>query len=102
LLNVTRDVPEVETVEPEKLARMAKALQPAPQEAAEEIAEDPGVLVGPRVPDWSGKSVKTVLRESMARGLPVEIVGSGLARTQWPAAGRVLGAGERVRVQFAR
>jgi cell division protein FtsI (penicillin-binding protein 3) len=102
LLNVTRDVPEVETVEPEKLARMAKALQPAPQEPVAEPPEDAGVLLGPRVPDWTGKSVKAVLRESMARGLPVEIVGTGLARMQSPPAGRVLGAGERVRVQFAR
>ncbi len=57
---------------------------------------------GSRVPDFRGMPLRTVLEESAATGLPVEVQGNGLARDQDPAPGSVLPRGNRVRVQFAR
>jgi membrane peptidoglycan carboxypeptidase len=57
---------------------------------------------GPRVPDFRGMTLNTVLEESAATGLPVEVMGNGLARNQDPPPGSVLPPGTRVRVQFAR
>jgi cell division protein FtsI (penicillin-binding protein 3) len=59
-------------------------------------------LAGPKVPDFSGKTLRTVLQESSALGLPVEISGQGIARRQVPPAGSILPPGERIRVQFVR
>jgi membrane peptidoglycan carboxypeptidase len=64
--------------------------------------EPPRVASGPRVPDFHGKSMRSVMEESAAIGLRVDLVGSGLARAQIPAPGSVLTPGERVRVHFAR
>jgi membrane peptidoglycan carboxypeptidase len=105
LTGVTRDLPDPEPSQPVPApdTRLARAEPKQASESAE--GEEPvygGLLVGPRVPDWSGKSVRAVLRESMESGLPVEIVGTGLVRGQSPPAGRLLRAGERIRVQFAR
>jgi cell division protein FtsI (penicillin-binding protein 3) len=102
LTGVTRDLPDVEPVEPEPGETLrAAAAEPKPSEDPEEESLT-GPVVGPRVPDWRGKSVRTVLRESFENGIPVEIVGTGLAREQRPQAGKILAAGERIRVQFAR
>jgi hypothetical protein len=60
------------------------------------------VVVGPKVPDFQGKTLRAVLEESAARGLLVEVLGQGIARAQFPAAGAVLPYGERIRIQFAR
>ena len=62
----------------------------------------PAELLGPAVPDFSGKTVRKVIEESAAQGLPVEFTGSGVARGQYPPAGVRLKSGERVRVRFAR
>jgi cell division protein FtsI (penicillin-binding protein 3) len=107
LTGVTRDLPDAEPApadEPQRTGETMLAKQGPPSEPEEEAAPEgeDGLLVGPRVPDWSGKSVRAVLRESMESGLPVEIMGTGLVRGQSPAAGRILRAGERIRVQFAR
>ncbi len=55
---------------------------------------------GPRVPSFAGKTMRSVLEESLAAGVPVEVVGSGIARGQTPLPGAVLGPGERVKVEF--
>jgi hypothetical protein len=47
-------------------------------------------------------TLRTVLEESAAQGLQVEVSGSGLARAQEPQPGVPLRPGARVRVQFAR
>ena len=47
-------------------------------------------------------TLRTVLEESAATGLPIEVLGDGLARNQDPPPGSVLPPGARVRVQFAR
>jgi cell division protein FtsI (penicillin-binding protein 3) len=59
-------------------------------------------LVGPKVPDFRGMTLRAVLEESAATGVQIEVSGNGLARNQVPAAGSILGPGVRVRVQFTR
>jgi cell division protein FtsI (penicillin-binding protein 3) len=59
-------------------------------------------LVGPKVPDFRGMTLRAVLEESAATGVQIEVSGNGLARNQAPAAGSILGPGVRVRVQFTR
>jgi cell division protein FtsI (penicillin-binding protein 3) len=57
---------------------------------------------GPKVPDFSGKSLRDVLEQATERGITVEYSGRGLARVQDPPAGTIVRSGERVRVIFAR
>jgi len=54
------------------------------------------------VPSFLGESVRTVIEKSGAAGLSVQLVGSGIARQQVPAAGTVVPAGTSVVVQFER
>jgi cell division protein FtsI (penicillin-binding protein 3) len=74
-------------------------------------AEEPGLdrrpflnlaLVGPKVPNFRGMTLRAVLEESAATGVQVEVLGNGLARNQEPAAGSILAPGAHVRVQFTR
>jgi cell division protein FtsI (penicillin-binding protein 3) len=64
--------------------------------------ESPSELAGPMVPNFQGKSVRDVIQESAALGIPVEFAGSGIARAQIPPPGAILPLGERVRIQFGR
>jgi cell division protein FtsI (penicillin-binding protein 3) len=59
-------------------------------------------LAGPRVPDFQGKTVRSVIQQAAALGLPVEFTGSGVARAQAPRPGAILPSGSWVRVQFGR
>jgi cell division protein FtsI (penicillin-binding protein 3) len=54
------------------------------------------------VPDFRGKTMRAVLAEASASGLPVEVEGRGLARAQRPEAGLPLPPGESIRVLFSR
>jgi cell division protein FtsI (penicillin-binding protein 3) len=77
----------------------------AEQPADDNASAPPVVLAaaaGPRVPDFQGKTMRAVVEEASAKGLAVQIDGSGIARVQQPPPGSVLRAGERIRVQFAR
>jgi cell division protein FtsI (penicillin-binding protein 3) len=58
--------------------------------------------VGPRVPNFQGKTMRAVLAEAAAKGLTVVPDGSGVARVQSPPPGSPLHEGEHIRVQFAR
>jgi hypothetical protein len=60
------------------------------------------VATSAKAPDFRGMTLRGVLEAASARGLEVEIQGSGLARTQEPPAGTSLPPGMRVRVLFAR
>lgn len=60
------------------------------------------LVTGPKVPDFQGKTLRTVLEQSSALGVRVEFAGSGIARRQYPQPGAVLQPGERIRVLFAR
>jgi cell division protein FtsI (penicillin-binding protein 3) len=59
-------------------------------------------LAGPRVPNFRGKTLRDVIEESSALGIPVEFKGGGIAQAQVPEAGAVLPLGQSVRVQFGR
>jgi cell division protein FtsI (penicillin-binding protein 3) len=59
-------------------------------------------VIGPKVPNFRGMTLRSVLEESAAAGLQVEVLGSGLARNQEPPPGTILPPGARVRVQFVR
>jgi cell division protein FtsI (penicillin-binding protein 3) len=59
-------------------------------------------LAGPRVPDFQGKTVRNVIQQAAALGIPVEFTGSGVARAQAPGPGAILPLGSWVRVQFGR
>jgi hypothetical protein len=58
--------------------------------------------IGPKVPDLRGLTLRAVLEESAATGLPIEVQGDGMARTQDPPPGSILAPGSRVHVQLAR
>ncbi len=58
------------------------------------------VAAGPKVPSFQGKTVRAVLEESLAAGVPVDVIGNGVARAQAPSPGSFLNPGERVRVLF--
>jgi len=73
------------------------AAQNTPEGAATADAE-----AGPKVPNFRGKTMRAVVQEAAALGLPVSLRGSGIARQQFPSPGGALREGERVRVQFAR
>jgi cell division protein FtsI (penicillin-binding protein 3) len=126
VLDVPRDLPdftpEPERVSPEDADDLAIAdLGSGDPNVMEELAAQqtaPGAAVvlskdaaspdaapvetGPKVPNFRGKTMRVVVEEASAIGLPVLLDGSGIARAQVPAPGTVLHAGERVRVQFAR
>lgn len=109
LLDVPRDLPDTPPSredEPVDFADLAIAdlgspalLLPEPGTPEQYPARD---LWGPKVPNFYGKTVRAVMEESSARGLPVEFVGSGIARAQFPPAGSILPRGEHVRIQLAR
>jgi cell division protein FtsI (penicillin-binding protein 3) len=59
-------------------------------------------LAGPRVPNFQGKTVRNVIQQAAALGIPVEFSGSGVARAQAPEPGVILPTGSSVRIQFGR
>jgi cell division protein FtsI (penicillin-binding protein 3) len=59
-------------------------------------------IVGPKIPDFRGMTMREVVQEAAARGLQLEMVGRGIARAQLPVAGSMLPRGEKVRVAFGR
>jgi cell division protein FtsI (penicillin-binding protein 3) len=60
------------------------------------------VVIGPRVPNFRGLTMRAVLAEAASKGMTVVANGSGVAREQDPAPGTPLREGERIKVQFAR
>jgi len=109
LLSIPKDLPDAPPPREEKPAAysdlaIADLGPPVPALPEPGGPADPGPvqLLGPAVPDFHGKTVRKVLEESAEMGLPVEVFGSGLARSQNPQPGGILPHGERVRIQFAR
>ncbi len=116
LMEVPRDLPEkpavprAEPVDEDDVA-IAEFASPGPPPenvaaaTAEAVAEEPfegPSWLGPTVPNFRGKTLRAVVEESQARGLPVVFSGSGIARAQAPQAGAVLPPGASIHVQFAR
>jgi cell division protein FtsI (penicillin-binding protein 3) len=118
LLDVPQDLPELPppvtdgpgALDDRPIAELAGPPPPELSAPIERLQTEPlrleggsAVAVwGPRVPDFRGKTVRDVLEESAALGLPVELAGSGLARTQYPPAGTILLRGQKIVVQFSR
>lgn len=90
-------------LEPVRLSPSAPAAVPAPARPMQQQASGAVTVAlapGPVAPNFEGKSVRSVLKEAVAKGVPVEIVGSGIARLQTPLPGAALNPGGRVRVEF--
>lgn len=124
MLNVPKDLPEnlpepeTETVEADDLAIAALGAPPedlpplelpvaapvaaaaAAPPSAPAAAPLPVRTFGPTIPSFTGKTMRAVLEESLAYGVRVEVIGSGIAREQNPPAGSFLSPGQRVRVEF--
>jgi cell division protein FtsI (penicillin-binding protein 3) len=77
-------------------------------EASNGYARDssPGLVasagLGSKTPDFRGMTLRAVLEESAAQGLPVVVQGSGLARNQEPPPGAPLRPRAPIHVQFGR
>jgi cell division protein FtsI (penicillin-binding protein 3) len=54
------------------------------------------------VPSFTGKSLREVVVQASGVGLGVQVVGSGIARDQAPAAGTMVPAGTEIVVRFAQ
>ena len=109
---VHRDVPDLEPIaeaKPDRQLADASATPDRPALSARDLKTDaadagfiaPANAVGPRVPDFRGKSMTAAVSQSVALGLALDIRGRGLVRNQSPAPGAVLNAGEKVRLVFA-
>jgi hypothetical protein len=66
------------------------------------VTEPSHDLAGPRVPNFQGRTMRAVIEQSAAMGMPVEFTGSGVARGQFPEPGAILPLGQSIRVQFGR
>jgi len=112
VLQVPKDVPEDEvaptgpdampTKDETLLLAAAKPGADLPAGTDEEVTDQGRDVVGPRVPDFRGKSAPAVLRKALELGLPVHVSGEGLVRRQSPAPGRILSAGSAVEVSCRR
>lgn len=104
MLGEPADVPLPEPVELPKIASAAPpaASEPKPVASEPAPAKDNEVVTGAAVPDFSGMDKRTVARLSAERGVPVEMTGAGLVRSQSPPAGSLLAMGATVHVRFAR
>jgi cell division protein FtsI (penicillin-binding protein 3) len=107
-LGIPKDIPEdapriIDHSEVESDLAIAELSQGPPDEDEGIAGEaNPADASGPKVPDFHGKTMRAVLEESTAKGLEVELSGKGIARSQNPPAGTVLGRGGRIKVQFTR
>jgi cell division protein FtsI (penicillin-binding protein 3) len=71
-------------------------------ERAGGLTSSASVVIGPRVPNFRGRTMRAVLAEAASKGMTVVAHGSGVAREQDPAPGTPLRGDARIRVQFAR
>ena len=75
--------------------------------AAADAAKEPATLVTDAkhrvaVPSFTGESVRQVVERAGTAGLAVQLLGTGMARDQAPAAGTMVPLGTEVVVRFAR
>jgi cell division protein FtsI (penicillin-binding protein 3) len=121
VLDVPKDIPDAEPAAEDETSdddvriaendvAIAGVGDPPPAEETDEeapvqvAAEKPKPVEapGPRVPNFQGMTMRAVIEEASARGLPVALDGRGVARLQVPSPGAVLPPGGKVRVVFAR
>lgn len=96
-----RESVRVTDEKPSTAGAVAAALQaPAPPSTGTVVldVEQGGIVV----PSFTGKSVRSAIELAQTSGLDLEVVGSGVAQNQMPAAGVHVQSGARVTVRFAR
>jgi len=96
--NILEDTDDDESAAPKKVAFVGP-LAPGAQPPAPAASAIPAAGT---VPNFKGMTLRAVLTEAAAKGLPIQPDGTGVARVQTPPPGAVLHRGERIRVQFAR
>ena len=74
------------------------AEEPVENEAAEPVAVQVSARV---VPDFRGMTVREAVALAAERGLEIDLMGSGFARRQRPAAGLPARPGQRIAIQFS-
>jgi cell division protein FtsI (penicillin-binding protein 3) len=77
----------------------APALPPPPTDKGTVVVDVEGGAV---VPSFVGKPLRTVVEMAQQQGIELDVIGSGVAREQAPAAGTRIPAGAHVAVRFAR
>jgi cell division protein FtsI (penicillin-binding protein 3) len=85
---------------------LASWKEPAAPLNEEVVAEGEGTVpletqAGGVVPNFLGQSVRAITAQAAARGLPIQIVGYGVAYEQSPLPGMVLEEGQTIVVRFA-
>jgi cell division protein FtsI (penicillin-binding protein 3) len=109
VLNVPQDNVDPRVPAPAENLAVADVTMPAmpaaeavsfQRDVAEVEGQQMAIATGPSVPNFIGKPVRGVLEEAAARGVRVELSGSGVARWQEPAPGMRLLAGQKVKVSF--
>ncbi|HVT96596.1 MAG TPA: penicillin-binding protein [Acidobacteriaceae bacterium] len=73
-----------------------------PQEASKAGHDVTVAVQRVAVPSFAGKSLREVVQQASGVGLGVQIIGSGMARDQVPAAGTMVPAGTEIVVRFAQ
>ena len=109
-LNMLGEPTDVPAAAPQESAlHIAAAKTPAPVTEARQgadltfrPAQENEVVTGPMVPDFNGMDKRDVVRVSAEQGLPVQMIGAGLVRSQTPPPGSALALGGTVQVRFAR
>lgn len=74
----------------------------ADPEELQEPSEAPRVPAGPTMPNFKGMTMRAVVAEASARGLALQVDGSGVARIQQPPPGASLHPGEAILVRFSK
>lgn len=110
VLNVPQDLtdptPAAEPLPERSVADVAVTGAPlkTPEAMQQEMEAEQGpataIAVGPKLPNFVGKTARAVLDEAMQAGIRVDIEGSGIARAQDPPAGGRLTAGQHLKVRF--
>jgi len=98
----TNDLALAEVAERPAPAMLAPSLSEAAAEARMGAPAATMTIAGREVPNFQGKTMRGVFETASSLGFEVEYAGNGIARTQFPAPGALLGPGERIRIQFAR
>ena len=81
-------------------ASVSSPTSPGASRAKGSVAVSSGDRIA--VPSLLGEPVRAVIEQAGAAGLGVQVVGSGIAREQVPAAGTMVPAGTQIVVQFGR
>ncbi|MCU1310336.1 MAG: peptidoglycan synthetase FtsI [Candidatus Angelobacter sp.] len=85
----------------------ATKIEPMPTPAIPQPTPTRGTVIldaggGPTAPSLIGKSVRAAIETAQDAGVELDVVGTGVARAQAPAAGERVPPGTRVVVKFAR